>query len=333
MSGQTAVGPGWLEMDGLDMRYGLGIDVGGTTVKLGLFTEPGELLEKWEIPTRVEDHGAAILPDIADAVEACLVRRGLTKEQVFGLGIGVPGPVRQDGLVDRCANLGWGTFRLEEALSECLGLPVKAGNDANVAALGEYWQGGGQGYRSMILVTLGTGIGGGIVVDGKILYGAHGAGGEISHIPMRKDETDVCGCGKRGCAEQYGSANGILRLAHRRMEHSSLPSPLRSKEGITCKDIFDLSAQGDTLALEIREEYFDFLGQFLANVCCVIDPEAVILGGGVSKAGQPLLEGVRKYFLSYMFHTGREIAFALAKLGNDAGIYGGFQMAREGFGR
>ena len=130
-----------------------------------------------------------------------------------------------------------------------------------------------------------------------------------------------------------GSANGILRLAHRRMEHSSLPSPLRNMESITCKDIFDLSAQGDTLALEIREEYFDFLGQFLANVCCVVDPEAVILGGGVSKAGQPLLEGVRKYFLSYMFHTGREIVFALAKLGNDAGIYGGFQMARDGFGR
>ena len=183
------------------------------------------------------------------------------------------------------------------------------------------------------MLVLGTGIGGGIVVDGKILYGAHGAGGEISHIPMRKDETDVCGCGKRGCAEQYGSANGVLRLAHRRMEHSSLPSPLRNMESITCKDIFDLSAQGDTLALEIREEYFDFLGQFLANVCCVVDPEAVILGGGVSKAGQPLLDGVRKYFLSYMFHTGREIVFALAKLGNDAGIYGGFQMARDGFGR
>ena len=294
------------------MRYGFGIDVGGTTVKLGLFTEPGELLEKWEIPTRTEDHGGAILPDIVDAVEACLVRRGLSKEQVLGLGIGVPGPVRRNGVVDRCANLGWGTFRLEETLSARLGLPVKAGNDANVAALGEYWQGGGQGYSSMILVTLGTGIGGGIVVDGKILYGAHGAGGEISHIPMRKDETDVCGCGKRGCAEQYGSANGILRLAHRRMEHSSLPSPLRNMESITC---------------------FDFLGQFLANVCCVVDPEAVILGGGVSKAGQPLLEGVRKYFLSYMFHTGREIVFALAKLGNDAGIYGGFQMARDGFGR
>lgn len=170
-----------------------------------------------------------------------------------------------------------------------------------------------------MVITLGTGIGGGIVVDGKILTGAHGAGGEISHMPMQKDETEVCGCGKRGCAEQYGSANGILRLARRRMERSNLPSPLRGMEPLTCKDIFDLSAQGDPLAREIQEEYFDFLGQFLADVCCVIDPEAVLLGGGVSKAGQPLLDGVRKYFLSYMFHTGQDIFFALAKLGNDAG--------------
>ena len=183
------------------------------------------------------------------------------------------------------------------------------------------------------LVTLGTGIGGGIVVDGKILTGAHGAGGEISHMPMQKDETEVCGCGKRGCAEQYGSANGILRLARRRMERSNLPSPLRGMEPLTCKDIFDLSAQGDPLAREIQEEYFDFLGQFLADVCCVIDPEAVLLGGGVSKAGQPLLDGVRKYFLSYMFHTGQDIFFALAKLGNDAGIYGSFKLALDAFGR
>lgn len=320
-------------MGGFGVKYGFGIDVGGTTIKLGLFAETGELLEKWEIPTHTENRGAAILPDVAQAVEACLARRGLAKAEVLGLGIGVPGPVRRDGVVDRCANLGWGTFQLEETLSRLLGLPVKAGNDANVAALGECWQGGGQGYRSMILVTLGTGIGGGIVVDGKILTGAHGAGGEISHMPMRKEETEVCGCGKRGCAEQYGSANGILRLARRRTEHSSLPSPLRSMEAVTCKDIFDLSAQGDSLAREIQEEYFDFLGQFLADVCCVIDPEAVLLGGGVSKAGQPLLDGVRKYFLSYMFHTGQEISFALAKLGNDAGIYGGFKLALDAFGR
>ena len=272
----------------------------------------------------------AYRPKMAENIADAL---GLSKDQVLGLGVGVPGPVRRDGVVDRCANLGWGTFHLEEALSQLLALPVKAGNDANVAALGECWQGGGRGYGSMILVTLGTGIGGGIVVDGKILTGAHGAGGEISHMPMQKDETEVCGCGKRGCAEQYGSANGILRLARRRMERSNLPSPLRGMEPLTCKDIFDLSAQGDPLAREIQEEYFDFLGQFLADVCCVIDPEAVLLGGGVSKAGQPLLDGVRKYFLSYMFHTGQDIFFALAKLGNDAGIYGSFKLALDAFGR
>lgn len=152
-------------------------------------------------------------------------------------------------------------------------------------------------------------------------------------MPMRKEETDMCSCGKRGCAEQYGSANGIVRLARRRMACSATPSPLREMEHFTCKDIFDLCAGGDTLALEIQEEYFDFLGQFLADVCCVIDPEAVLLGGGVSKAGRPLLDGVRKHFLPYMFHTGREITFALAELGNDAGIYGSFKLALDAFGR
>lgn len=314
------------------MKYGFGIDIGGTTIKLGLFTEAGALLEKWELPTNTENNGTGILPDVACAVEACLERHGLVKKQILGLGIGVPGPVSRAGVVNRCANLGWDILPLEQILSERTGLPVKAGNDANVAALGECWKGGGQGYQSMILVTLGTGIGGGIVIDGKILYGAHGAGGEISHIPMRKDEPDVCGCGKRGCAEQYGSANGILRLARRRMEACRTPSPLRALEQMCAKDIFDLGAQGDSLAQQIQEEYYDVLGQLLAGVCCVIDPEAVILGGGVSKAGQPLLEGVQRHFIPYMFHTGREIAFALAELGNDAGIYGGCKLVLDAFG-
>ena len=315
------------------MRYGFGVDVGGTSIKLGLFSEAGDRMEKWEIPTRTEHGGAAVLPDVAAAVRACTARHNLSREQILGLGIGVPGPVSRDGVVNRCANLGWGTFSIQQVLSDLTGLPVKAGNDANVAALGECWKGGGRSYHSMILVTLGTGIGGGIVVDGRILYGAHGAGGEISHMPMRKEETDVCSCGKRGCAEQYGSANGIVRLARRRMACSATPSPLREMEHFTCKDIFDLCAGGDTLALEIQEEYFDFLGQFLADVCCVIDPEAVLLGGGVSKAGRPLLDGVRKHFLPYMFHTGREITFALAELGNDAGIDGSFKLALDAFGR
>lgn len=314
------------------MKYGFGIDVGGTTVKLGCFARDGALLEKWEIPTNTENGGAAVLPDIARAVADCMARRGLSKGDCLGIGIGVPGPVNDRGVVNRCVNLGWGVFNLHETLSALTGLPVKAGNDANVAALGECWKGGGQGHSSIVLVTLGTGIGGGVVLGGKILYGAHGAGGEIGHLPERPEEPEACGCGKRGCAEQYGSATGIVRLAKRRMAACGTPSPLRQMEAFSCKDIFDLAAVGDALAGEIQAEYYDFLGMFLAQVCGVLDPELVVLGGGVSRAGETLVQGVRERFARYVFHASRDTGFALATLGNDAGIYGGFKLALDEFG-
>lgn len=313
------------------MKCGFGIDVGGTTVKLGLFTAGGTLVEKWEIPTVTANGGAAILPHIARAIDDCLARRDIRKDEVLGLGLGVPGPVSSRGVVNHCVNLGWGSVDLPRTLGELTGLKVTAGNDANVAALGECWMGGGRGHSSMVLATLGTGIGGGIVVDGRILAGAHGAGGEIGHIPMEPHEPETCGCGKRGCAEQYGSATGMARLVRRAMERSQTPSPLRELDTVTARDVFALGAGGDSLALKILEEYYDFMGRFLASVCCVVDPEIIVLGGGVSKAGQPLLEGVRKRFMEYIFHPGRAIEFALAELGNDAGIYGSFKLARDAF--
>ncbi len=314
------------------MRYGFGIDVGGTTVKLGLFTESGELLEKWEIPTNTADSGSAILPDIATAITGALSRHGIARETVLGVGLGVPGPVDSRGVVDHCVNLGWPVVDLPEALGKLTGLPVAAANDANVAALGECWKGGGQGHRSMVLATLGTGIGGGIVIDGKMVCGAHGAGGEIGHIPMEWDDPETCGCGKRGCAEQYGSATGISRMAKKAMEESDKPSVLRQLPQVTARDIFAMGAIGDELAQEILERYYRFLARFLAAVCCVVDPEIVVLGGGVSKAGAPLLAGIQKYFNRYVFHACNTVEFALARLGNDAGIYGSFKLALDSFG-
>lgn len=311
------------------MKYGFGIDVGGTSVKLGFFNEEGELLEKWEIPTRTQDGGVLILPDIADAIDGCLARHQVTKAQVMGIGIGVPGPVANNGLVNRCVNLGWGVFNLHEALSALTGLPVKAGNDANVAALGEYWKGGGAGCSSIVMATLGTGIGGGIIIGGQILSGAHGVGGEIGHIVLNKDETEQCGCGKFGCAEQYASATGIVRSAKRFLAKSQLPSTLRDLETITSKDVFDHAAQGDQLAKDILEFVYDCLGEFLADVCCVCDPELVVIGGGVSKAGQVLLDGIARHFPHYMFHACKETRFALAELGNDAGMYGCFRLVLD----
>lgn len=311
------------------MKYGFGVDVGGTTVKLGLFREDGTLLEKQEIPTRTEQEGKNILPDIAAAVKMLLEKHGISKEETLGIGIGVPGPVDEDGNVNRCVNLGWGVFNLHAALGALTDLPVKAGNDANVAALGEYYDGGGKGSRSMIMVTIGTGIGGGYVMDGKVLNGAHGVAGEIGHITIDRNETEYCTCGKRGCAEQYASARGMVKLAKRYLAETDQLSLLRAYDDFTSKELFQLAQCGDRAAQEILERVYDILGETVADACCLFDPELVVLGGGVSKAGRPLLDGVHRHFVNYMFHACKNTGFALAQLGNDAGIYGSFHLLSE----
>ena len=313
------------------MKYGFGIDLGGTTVKIAYFDQKGTLLEKWEIPTVTAKEGSQILPDIAASLRQYLDKHGITDDQIIGIGIGVPGPVNEQGVVNRCVNLGWGVFNIQDALQAHTGFPVIAGNDATVAAVGECWKGGGQGCDNMVFATLGTGVGGGIVIGGKAVRGVHGAGAEIGHIVLDRTETEVCGCGKRGCVEQYCSATGIVRIAEKTLRNTSAPSVLRKISPLTCKDIFDAGKAGDGLALEILETVYEYMGEFLADVCCVVDPEVVVLGGGVSKAGQPLLEGAKRYYEKYVFHACREVRFALAALGNDAGAYGAFKMALDAF--
>lgn len=315
------------------MRYGFGVDIGGTTVKIAYFDETGKLLSKWEIPTVTADGGKAILPDIADAIKLYLTENKIDAGSVIGIGVGVPGPVNGKGVVNRCVNLGWGVFNISEELSRLTGFPVKAGNDANVAALGEFWKGGGQGCSNMVFATLGTGVGGGIVIEGNLLHGAHGAGGEIGHMVINRDETEVCGCGNRGCVEQYCSATGIVRLAKRRLSKDDTASSLRALDEITCKDIFDAGKAGDALALEVLDQYFAYLGEFAANLCNVVNPEAFVLGGGVSKAGEMLLTGLKPYFDRHVFHAAKNVRFALASLGNDAGAYGAFKLALDAFAK
>lgn len=313
------------------MKYGFGVDLGGTTVKIAYFDQEGTMLDKWEIPTVTADGGKQILPDIAASIKGYLAKNSIPDENILGIGMGVPGPVNAKGVVNKCVNLGWGVFNIHEELGALTGFPVKAGNDANVAALGEYWKGGGKGCDNMVFATLGTGVGGGIVVEGKLIHGSHGAGGEIGHMVLNKFETEHCGCGKQGCVEQYCSATGIVRIAKQFLAASDKASSLRDIENLTCKDVFDAGNAGDELALDILEQVYDYLGEFLASLCCVIDPEAVVLGGGVSKAGQPLLEGAKRYFTKYVFHASREVRFALASLGNDAGAYGAFKLALTEF--
>ena len=311
------------------MKYAFGVDVGGTTVKLGFFTREGILMEKWEIPTRPENGGAAILPDIAASIDDCLARRSVAKADVLGIGIGVPGPVDDDGNVNRCVNLNWGVFNLHEALGALTGLPVKAGNDANVAALGEYYDGGGKGSRSMLMVTIGTGIGGGFIWNGQILNGAHGVGCEIGHLCVDPSpDAEACTCGKRGCAEQYASARALGRIAQRALlAEPDRPSLLREEAELSSRTVFRCAARGDALAKELLDRVYDILGLTIAGGCCMVDPELVVLGGGMSKAGQTLLNGVMPRFEHHMFHACKGTKFALATLGNDAGIYGCFHLA------
>lgn len=309
-------------------KYSFGVDVGGTTIKMGLFDLEGNVLDKWEIVTRTENGGVNVLPDIAEAVKGKMSEMVIPKEDVVGVGIGVPGPVDAKGVVHKCVNLGWGVLNINEELGKLLDLPVKGGNDANVAALGEMWKGGGQGFESIVVVTLGTGVGGGIIMDGKMLTGAKGAAGEIGHIHVDDEETETCGCGNQGCLEQYASATGVVRLANRTLAKTTKTTCLKAGE-ISAKDVWDAVKAGDEVAIEVAEQFGEYLGKGLASIACVVNPEAFVIGGGVSKAGDVLLEYIRKNYTPYVFHASRDVQFTLATLGNDAGIYGAAKLVLD----
>ena len=306
--------------------YCFGIDVGGTTVKCGLFRTDGTLVEKWEIPTRKENNGDQILPDVAAAVNAKIEEKGISKDDVEGVGIGVPGPVNSKGEVDRAVNLYWGYKNVAGEMEELTGLHAKAGNDANVAALGEAWKGAAAGSSDVIMVTLGTGVGGGIIVDGKIVTGHHGAGGEIGHANVDHHETESCNCGNRGCLEQYASATGITRLANMRLAKDEKPSTLRNVAEMSAKEVFDAVKAGDEVAIEIATEFGKYLGHALANLAAACDPAVIVIGGGVSKAGEVLLDYIKGPFKEMAFFADKDTEFALAELANDAGICGAAKL-------
>lgn len=303
-------------------KYGFGVDVGGTTVKMGFFETSGTLLDKWEIRTNTADGGREILSDIAQAIDHKLAQESISKSEVQGVGIGVPGPVLSDGVVNGCVNLGWGVVNVAEELGRLTGLDIRVGNDANVAALGEMWQGGAKGSSNVVMVTLGTGVGGGIIVDGKIVAGFNGAGGEIGHITVNNEEIEPCNCGQYGCLEQYASATGIVRMAKRKLAKTAEETALRKYGQLTAKDIFDEAKAGDTVAIGLVNELGAILGGALSNLACVVNPEIIVIGGGVSKAGQILIDTIRKHYIETSFHACRETAFVPASLGNDAGMYG-----------
>ncbi len=307
------------------MKYVFGVDIGGTTVKMGFLTSEGELLEKWEIPTDRSNNGANILSDVAASIDSKITEKGIDKADVIGVGAGVPGPVDSNGIIHSAANLGWGVFNASEEFSRLTGLKAMVGNDANVAALGEMWKGGGVGYKDIVMVTLGTGVGGGIIIDGKILTGALGAGGEIGHIHVRDGEEKACGCGNHGCFEQYCSATGVSNLAKKHFEKYNGTTVL-TKEDLSAKAVFDGVKAGDALSKEIAEEFGECLGKGLSVIATIINPEAIVIGGGVSKAGQVIIDYTMPSFKENVFSDCGKLKMLLATLGNDAGMYGAARL-------
>lgn len=306
-------------------KYVFGVDIGGTTVKMGFLDESGNIIDKWEIKTRSEDGGKNILPDVAKAINDKLAEKNISKDDVLGVGVGVPGPVDGNGTIHQAVNLGWGEFNVNDVLSELTGLKASAGNDANVAALGEAWKGGGKGYSSTVMVTLGTGVGGGIIIDGKILSGANGAGGEIGHIHINDNEEKACGCGGHGCLEQYASATGISNIA-RKYFAANTEKTVLTADDLSAKAVFDGVKAGDALCIKIAEEFGDYLGKGLAMIASTVNPEAFVIGGGVSKAGDILMKFIVPSFEKYVFKGAKDCKMLLATLGNDAGMYGAAKL-------
>lgn len=305
----------------------IGVDVGGTTVKLGLFETDGTVLDKWEIVTRKEEHGKNIIPDIAASIKTKLEEKGIAESDFVGAGMGVPGPVMENGYVEKCVNLGWEKVNPAEELSALLdGAAVKLGNDANVAALGEMWQGGGKGYTSLAAITLGTGVGAGIILDEKIVNGSKGMGGEVGHIMVNPDETDHCNCGAKGCLEQYASATGIVKETKRALAGTDEDSVLRTIDNFTCKDVLDAAKDGDKVAVKVVDHCMRYLAMVMQQVSYVCDPQIFVIGGGVSKAGQYLIDVITKHYNSLATLKEEKAKITLARLGNDAGIYGAARL-------
>lgn len=307
----------------------IGVDIGGTTTKLALVLERGEVMEKWEIPTNTINKGVAIIPDIAAAIKMKILEHSIEQEQILGIGVGAPGPVNmQTGILYTGVNIGWDKpVPLREELQHLTGLPVVIENDANVAALGEMWKGAGDGARDVVCITLGTGVGGGVIVNGDIAHGVKGAAGEIGHITAVPENGYYCNCGKHGCLETVASATGVLRLATDELEGNQEPSILReilqNTGRLSSKDIFEAAAKQDKTALKVVEKLTFYLGLALANLGSALNPEKIVIGGGVSQAGDTLLVPLREKFKQYAFSTVAEsTSIEVATLGNDAGVIG-----------
>ena len=312
------------------MRYGFGVDIFGATTKIGFFDENGKLLDKWKMKTPMQQGGNQILPALADEIDTYMRKHRLFEDDIIGIGVGIPGPVNSNGVVNKCVNFDWGVFNIDRALSGLTGLNVKSGNVATLAALGECWK--GSGTRNMVFVAMNTGLGGAVVCDGNVVFGTHGGGGEFGHMVINKTEQEACTCGRHGCVEQYCSPTGILRVAKRYLASNDTPSVLRRRPLTDYQQVVSAAATGDRAAVEIMNQIYDYAGHFLAHVCCVTNPETILLGGEFCRIGLPALDGISRHFHKYIFHANANVRFDFAALGTDACLHGAFKLILDEYG-
>jgi len=318
----------------MDKKWIFGIDLGGTTVKLAILNTEGDFVHKWEIPTDKRENGEFIVTDIKNAFFNKIGELNIEKDAFFGAGIGAPGPVIDNGVISKAVNLGWENYPLKDRLEKEIGLPVSVENDANCAALGELWKGAGKGFRNLVFVTLGTGVGGGVITNGEIVSGASGGGGEIGHMNVMIDDGYLCNCGKHGCLETICSATGIVRVAKSILDSTTVNSRLKefylSNQNITSKDVFEHASESDELAIKIVNEVCRYLGYALGSIQALLEPEAIVIGGGVSKAGETLLNPLKASYKKYAFLPEKsKTQIILATLGNDAGVIGAGWLVKK----
>ncbi|WNS78786.1 ROK family glucokinase [Domibacillus sp. DTU_2020_1001157_1_SI_ALB_TIR_016] len=316
-------------------KWLVGVDLGGTTIKIAFISQHGEIIYKWEIPTNTKEKGQHIPTDIAKSIDQTLNKLNQNKSKLIGIGIGAPGPVNfRNGSIDVAVNLGWKNFHLKDLLEMETSLPVVVENDANAAAIGEMWKGAGEGAKDLLCITLGTGVGGGIISNGEIVHGINGAGGEIGHITSVAEGGAPCNCGKKGCLETIASATGIVRLAIQELSSTSIPSVLREvyneHQTLSSKQVIEAVSQDDEIAKKVMENVTFHLGIALANLANGLNPEKIVIGGGVSKAGNILLDPLKKHFAHFAFPRALQgVELAIASLGNDAGVIGNAWLVKK----
>jgi glucokinase len=318
----------------MDNHWYVGVDIGGTTIKMAIINTYGEMVTKWEIPTNVEDKGKHITTDICKAIFMKMDELNESKSKLAGIGVGAPGFINMEtGFIYKAVNIGWTDFPLKDRLEVETGLPVVVDNDANLAALGEMWRGAGDGAKNLLAVTLGTGVGGGLIANGNILHGVNGMAGEIGHITSLATGGASCNCGKTGCLETIASATGIARIATEMVNEntdSELSAILIRKGKLTAKDVFNCANNEDRIALQVIDEVCFHLGLAIANLANAINPEKIVIGGGVSKAGDILLRHLNKHFNLYALPRVAEGAeITIATLGNDAGVIGAVWLIKQ----